>query len=397
MADQQLNQCLKLLQGPSDEERFVGLVLITKVVESPDPATLRLVLDAVGDQFLDRLLLTKGDYTTFGLNLLCTLCSAPEIACIEGMPQRIIPVVSLLDAATPDELACDILETAAALCSSTEAVGLLWGAPQFARLLDFARGAQATEKSFGLVLAVLCQMAAVLFEQEPVSPTAVLSLVPAAAAILCRSKDQPKLASLELLGSALELTALAADAKLEQLMPSWARGTQPSVLMDLRGGLQHLLTSRLGAPERLQALTLLGAALRVSADHEWSLTEHAELSRGKFAVLGLQLAGVEAQLILGQYDEQGNAPNCALLGVCCRLLEHSIGLLIHEEAGWSAMPAEMVLQTGDVYNRVLAAVCLQPCANVLSVCGRRVTIWRRLRAVAWTGQLPHQLFCHLGC
>ncbi|PRW45088.1 Neurochondrin family isoform 2 [Chlorella sorokiniana] len=52
-----LAECLELLKGPADERRFVGLLLVTKLLPAGDDATIRAVHAAVGPTFLSRLLL----------------------------------------------------------------------------------------------------------------------------------------------------------------------------------------------------------------------------------------------------------------------------------------------------------------------------------------------------
>lgn len=53
-----LDDCLKLLKGERDEQRLAGLLLVTKFCKGDDVASLRKVYEAVGIQFLDRLLRT---------------------------------------------------------------------------------------------------------------------------------------------------------------------------------------------------------------------------------------------------------------------------------------------------------------------------------------------------
>ncbi|WIA32050.1 hypothetical protein OEZ86_002902 [Tetradesmus obliquus] len=50
-------QCLELLRSDVDEKKFVGLLLVTKLLPQGDDAAVQAVLDAVGFAFLQRLLL----------------------------------------------------------------------------------------------------------------------------------------------------------------------------------------------------------------------------------------------------------------------------------------------------------------------------------------------------
>lgn len=67
-----MEQCLRLLRSNSDEEKFVGLYLVTKLkIKTADPSTgggelvsaLRLVWDAIGITFLQRMLRTTDQST----------------------------------------------------------------------------------------------------------------------------------------------------------------------------------------------------------------------------------------------------------------------------------------------------------------------------------------------
>lgn len=53
-----LEECLKLLKGNIDEQRLVGLLLATKFVSGNNVEAVRQVFDAVGIQFINRLLET---------------------------------------------------------------------------------------------------------------------------------------------------------------------------------------------------------------------------------------------------------------------------------------------------------------------------------------------------
>ncbi|PKI49011.1 hypothetical protein CRG98_030598 [Punica granatum] len=101
-----LDDCLKLLKGERDEQRLAGLLLLTKFCRGDDHASIRRAYDAVGSQFLDRLLRTgmrKGPnggsdndnrdaYLQLSVTVLATLCRVPEIASSKEMVSK-IPVV----------------------------------------------------------------------------------------------------------------------------------------------------------------------------------------------------------------------------------------------------------------------------------------------------------------
>jgi hypothetical protein len=55
-----MEKCLELLSGPSDEERFVGLLIVPKIIKHDDIEGMKKVFAAIGFDFLNRLLEAKG-------------------------------------------------------------------------------------------------------------------------------------------------------------------------------------------------------------------------------------------------------------------------------------------------------------------------------------------------
>ena len=53
-----LQDCLKLLKGDAEEQRLVGLLLVTKFCKTDDLVSLRTIYDAIGPRFLDHHLRT---------------------------------------------------------------------------------------------------------------------------------------------------------------------------------------------------------------------------------------------------------------------------------------------------------------------------------------------------
>ena len=85
-----VDDCMKLLGGKSDEEKFAGLLLVTKAVRSDDLDVMRRVMQAVGMAFICRLLASPGSpgdasdesclYQHLALHLLTAFLSLEELA-----------------------------------------------------------------------------------------------------------------------------------------------------------------------------------------------------------------------------------------------------------------------------------------------------------------------------
>eukprot|EP00899_Mesostigma_viride_P009359 jgi/Mesvir1/18424/Mv14291-RA.2 len=83
-----MEECLRLLAGSTDEERLVGLLLVTRVVTSADDAVVCSILDAISTSFLTRLLRARGQegaqgaalaqgYRQLALSVLAALMRSP--------------------------------------------------------------------------------------------------------------------------------------------------------------------------------------------------------------------------------------------------------------------------------------------------------------------------------
>ena len=63
-------KCLQLLRGPSDEERFTGLLIVSKIIKADDTTKIKQVLDAIGFNFINRLLTSKPSTSTNIIRLI---------------------------------------------------------------------------------------------------------------------------------------------------------------------------------------------------------------------------------------------------------------------------------------------------------------------------------------
>ncbi|XP_077238016.1 neurochondrin family protein [Tasmannia lanceolata] len=105
-----LEDCLKLLKGERDEQRLAGLLLATKFCKSDDQASIIRVYNAVGIQFLDRLLMTgmgkgtvgakEGDdreaYLRLSVTVIAAFCHVREIASSKEMVSKVPVILELM-------------------------------------------------------------------------------------------------------------------------------------------------------------------------------------------------------------------------------------------------------------------------------------------------------------
>ncbi|KAM7492915.1 hypothetical protein LguiB_027524 [Lonicera macranthoides] len=105
-----LDDCIKLLKGERDEQRLAGLLLVTKFCDKDDHLSIRRVYDAVGPQFLHRLLKTgmgKGSgsgkgganedaYLQLSVTVLAAFCRVPDIAASQDMVAKIPLILEIM-------------------------------------------------------------------------------------------------------------------------------------------------------------------------------------------------------------------------------------------------------------------------------------------------------------
>ncbi|CAM6083214.1 unnamed protein product [Calypogeia fissa] len=126
-----LDDCLKLLKGDSDEQRLVGLLLATKFVKGDDLEAVRKVFDAIGFQFINRLLKTgsgevgrgadkRQAYLHLALSILAAFCRLPELAASEEVIAKVPVFVTTLGSKQDGAAAGDCYECLLAVSISSE-------------------------------------------------------------------------------------------------------------------------------------------------------------------------------------------------------------------------------------------------------------------------------------
>jgi Neurochondrin len=128
-----LRQCLALLQGPSDEHKFAGLVMVTKHVpalkQGEAAAVMTAVMQAVGPLFLQRLLRTKAEagismYQQIAAGILAATCQSPALI-VNSVRPHTHDLVQLLRAARGSQLLDDLTTCMCALSSTSEGLEAL--------------------------------------------------------------------------------------------------------------------------------------------------------------------------------------------------------------------------------------------------------------------------------
>ncbi|RZC73639.1 hypothetical protein C5167_049123 [Papaver somniferum] len=113
-----LEDCLKLLKGERDEQRLAGLLLATKFCTGDDHTSICRIYDAVGDRFLDRLLMSgmgkatagvkevdnQDAYLQLSVTILAAICRVPEIASSIYMISKVPVILEILSKGVLDQI-----------------------------------------------------------------------------------------------------------------------------------------------------------------------------------------------------------------------------------------------------------------------------------------------------
>ncbi|KAJ0404980.1 hypothetical protein P43SY_004897 [Pythium insidiosum] len=327
-SEQRIEQCLRMLGGKSDEHKFAGLLMITKLsdVSAERMQRLRLqVLEAVGAAFFLRLLQTRGaesddglsSFQTLGLNLIASFCDDPALA-PHFAHERVIRFAL-------DQLALFVEPPSPAL---NDCVHILHG------IAAIEKGVKLFfhEGTLGRVLTTLKQMSRSMAKtatQNPIAEgnsaseasvilEAVWAIVEGLAAhpefwknlhnydfeFLCANFANVRgRVSLQVLGMFNRYVAFVEDDDAPvELLSSRA-------LSDLRVGVLRFLRAKWPGHERDECLRLVYTLMRRSGV-AWMLpgttlrsqVSQDEVSGGKFIVFVLKLVSIETKLMLDEVE-----------------------------------------------------------------------------------------------
>jgi hypothetical protein len=384
--DASIDACIGLLAASSDEKKFVGLLLATKLVKCP--SDLARVFD-VGLPFVHRLLATPhdaaakdtsgdgspvgGSYRSLALSVLVGFASDPKIALSAEFSGTAARVGQLL-VDSNSALSKDELRDCAAVLGSllSQPAGL--SDPTHGRLLSSAVAQAAAAPALGphvvegatpagapasacALIEHVCE-ACSTWSQPPsltlATRRAAASELVAAAHILCAAigtrRDALALARLRALRMLIEAIGSQLDtggerpANEEAMLDPLLSASIGALGVQLRPALAIPLTSKLSAAARADVLRAVGAAIQLCGP-KWMVEgsrppspdpgaagSATHLGGGALLSLLLQLCSVELQMRM--HDQPADSVSAECLGVlpaCCSILEEAL-FRLHSDA-----------------------------------------------------------------
>eukprot|EP00961_Rhodomonas_salina_P165226 2225969-Rhodomonas_salina.1 len=249
-----IDRCIELLNGKSDEEKFAGLLLVTKTAQADDAATMGKVLQAVSLAFIYRLLISPASaanatesfnlYQVMALNVLSSFCALPELESKVQNDATFLrmakPFVDLLGAGSSGQDLENLLRCI--FCMATTAKGQQKLCENRAPLhLMKLLQEKENEEVRASIARVLDHVAI-----PDLAPEATAEAVPEMAKVFNASKGMAKIDMLPRLAAVLSCEEEAFVLALLAQGDGWHG--------DVRAGLMELLRNRLGGEYRVNIL-----------------------------------------------------------------------------------------------------------------------------------------------
>lgn len=347
-----LENCLKFLKGTSDEQRLVGLLLATKYVQGDDKDSILQIFDAIGVQFINRLLKSgvyvsnqgtkeqEEPYVQLAISVLSAFCRIPELAASDEIIDKIPILLEIFRRRLKDTIMADCLECLLGIASASKKGSLfLQQSAAFPLLLECLSspelGSACLHSSVKITLLLL---SANVPEGEIVESAAnIISTIQVLAEVLLREQGSLKLDIL------LLLRTLCTS---EILMPISMRGSsKPGWLNIMRSGIGQILLSQTVVEQKLLALELTKLIVDFFGS-SWLLGpmvlpgESKAMPLDRFFLLLVETLRVETIVLLNEVARSRFDTACKsdevvkrrhLLATCYSLLESAISITIEEE------------------------------------------------------------------
>lgn len=311
-----LEDCLKLLKGERDEQRLAGLLLVTKFCKGDDNASIRRIYDAVGVQFLDRLLRTgmgkgvisndegnnRDAYLQLSITVLAAFCRVPEVASSEDMVSKIPLLLEIM----PKESSSSVLEECYELLflvstASESGVTTLYQSGGMSVLASqmpvLSDGSLCLELSIKLVILMLSKVSLDIVNNE--YPSELSMMVATIARQFALLHNAFKFEVLHLLSALLSSKHSAPVHDALRLMSNgiWAAY--------MRVGIVAILQNRVAPAEKLQALILAESMVSILGER-WLIAQtslpdiHDPIPAERCLLLVLESSRVEVAVLLNE-------------------------------------------------------------------------------------------------
>lgn len=326
-----VKKCCGILQNSaSDTEKFAALFMVTKLVKGRDcnPAAKKAIFEAIGFDFLRRLLLTTdvpvdcppSIYKSVALSILTVFCTEEELATRNEMIQFAKVFLDIIQQA-------DDSENDDNLMAIGEAYNCLKGIASFEpgqiALIDagaidklcevYKQGSFQSDEALNIIGTLVAKNGSKTWDGK--DARIFHSLLNKIAVDFETDQDKRKFEVCNV------LNALIASCSKKVIAETAESETWPQSIYK---GLTDILQSKIGAAQRNPALMLAANVLDLLGV-EWALSDE---DKGKqFFLLLIQLAAIEVRMQLDGKQIKAIHSNANLITACYIILELSINFI----------------------------------------------------------------------
>jgi Neurochondrin len=310
-------QCLALLQGPSDEHKFAGLVMVCKHVpalkQGEAAVVMAAVMQAVGPLFLQRLLRTKAEagismYQQIAAGILAATCHSPALI-VNSVRPHTHDLVQLFRVASGAQLLEDLTTCMCALSSTPEGLEALSRAQapivicrKLQQCTESAAPSSAHDSSLFLCLERLLEHST----ERCLTSADVHSL----AFTFAKDKTPRAAAALRVLllwatlaahsADAAEFASGATAANLREGLLQSLHGAATESIRDTALALLATLLHTLGQRWAVEDDSVLSAAATANGAASAAAARKMRASRGAFVQFVVRAAGGEVRILLDE-------------------------------------------------------------------------------------------------
>ncbi|KAI9137639.1 Neurochondrin-domain-containing protein [Paraphysoderma sedebokerense] len=344
----QLDSCLHLLQESSrDEQKFLGLLLLTKVLDPSDNESVVKSFNHIDQTFIQRLLITKSSSAeipadtlhSVAINILLAFCNYEEIASSEQIKSTLQTVVSEFIAGrfSPD-VENDVLNLLLSCSSFRKSAMSFVVDGVFDRLLEHLSTSEVCLQKGKQILSNIVAFAASGADQECIE-----LLFESLSKSFGIQQNQTKFVSLNL------LNLLLSSSK-----------THPSLSADAINHLQHgindILRSKIAGVQRNPTLILVSLLFH-QFECAWLFPSGVVTdTRTQLFCLIIRLTCIEIRMLLDDACPDGfkDQESENLLGCCYGILEHGIKVIVNsdEDSPPVTLNSESIRLSSDVISQL---------------------------------------------
>lgn len=336
MADvipESVKKCVLILKAAkSDTEKFAGLFMVTKLVKSSEcnTASKRLLLEAVGFNFLKRLLLSPDVpadcpamvYKSVALTVISSFCSEPEIAIHPEILSNIPVFFEIVSMADDDDLDDNLMAVGEAykclqnIAYTPEGQKALLDVGAVTKMCEiYAQQSFQTDQALNILVSLVTRFGPVAWDTDVKPFNAILTKI----ALDYETDNSER--KFELCGI---LYSLLASCRKRDVALTVGDEIWP---LSIYKGLTDTLTSKIGKSQRDPALKLASVMLEVCGV-EWALSDQEKPRQ--FFLLLVQLCSIEVRMQLENKTVKQLMTQAELITSCFVTLELSIAYVAED-------------------------------------------------------------------